>query len=1107
MAGKDLITNVVIGGKTTAGFNALAGRLETLGSTVDRIGSYVREFEKDSVKVYRSYEDNMLAAQYALSAQYDSASELSKVMSDLDKHASEWAGSTIFHTDDVSQAINEAAHAGWDYTKIIQGIPKAMLIAQAGSLDLSTGLDYLVKMMNATDTEFSDISTVVDQWSKAANLSATDIGEMGDAFMSLGSAAQFADSTQELFTMLAVLANVGTTGSQAGTALRGAMMRLVAPTTKAEAAMSLLGASSEEINEVLADTNVTNAAKTLEGLGFSAYDAEGNLLPMIDIFTGLHDSLKDLDEQSRYEILSAIFPLRNIAAANAFYKSIEKGNMAELFTSIGDSEGYAAEGADIMMSGMTGSIETLKSKWEEFERTVGKTLAPVIQDVADGLGGIVDAINGMDETQMSALVGAMTSLATVGPGLMAAGGAIRLFATLGPWGTAFVMAATGAGALVGYLTKLDEINFESSFGQMELDLDALGSHVDSLQSKFDAQQGAIAEWESALEAAEQAYATKSSQLSELLLTDVLTGKELTDADKDAIDKYVTDLYTTVTTAISNAESSNFGFLEALFSDAEAGSEEEAVYNTASQVLGGYFESVYGEAEAASQELRNKMTEALRDGNLNEAEREAIQASIDRYNQIMAQIASAQSSQAYYEQLYKAQTVSWDTASAFVEENATKMEEDLAANHAAFAQKYSVWAAAYEWARDNNEKFFTVDGVKRKVTDFDEEALARQVQREEEESAASIRSKYGEASMTMVDSLMAGSEYGDAWRLLRKAGINEDGTFNLDSMFTGLNSDELSAANSALAKLDQNWYSLIKRFPGGFFDTEQGEIAGGLIQQAGNAARTADEWRSSLELTGWDVVPTRGRDTLQAQEALTEAEARLAALQSRQAEVDAEIAEREGRLERNQGDTWSWWYTYAGGKDNDESALNGYTSVFGDVPGLYATQGNLTGEITDAQAEVAALQADLDALQAPDVQVDVDTSAWDSWTPQPKSGKVIPFMTGKAYSEGGRAVEASIFGEDGPEWAIPEEHSERTAALLDEARKASGFSWGELLSRYGGLNANPGGSGVVLNYSPTINATSADGVAGALEADKERLRRMLENLMDEQRTRDAVEAYA
>ena len=261
-----------LNGEVGAGASRIGDFLTSLGSTLDRIGGKTREFEKESVQVYRSYEDEMLAAKFALSAQADSTTELERQMAGLESAAQKWASTSIFHTDDVSKAINEAAHAGWDYEEILEGIPNAMLIAQAGGMDLSQGLDYLVKMMNATKTPMSDMGKVIDQWSMAANISATNIDEMGEAFMSMGAAAQFGDSTAELFSMLAALANVGTTGSQAGTALRSTLMRLIAPTTKAEAAMSLLGADAEELNEVLADTNVTKAAKKLEGLGFSAYD-------------------------------------------------------------------------------------------------------------------------------------------------------------------------------------------------------------------------------------------------------------------------------------------------------------------------------------------------------------------------------------------------------------------------------------------------------------------------------------------------------------------------------------------------------------------------------------------------------------------------------------------------------------------------------------------------------------------------------------------------------------------------------------------------------------------------------------------------------------------
>lgn len=94
------------------------------------------------------------------------------------------------------------------------------------------------------------------------------------------------------------------------------------------------------------------------------------------------------------------------------------------------------------------------------------------------------------------------------------------------------------------------------------------------------------------------------------------------------------------------------------------------------------------------------------------------------------------------------------------------------------------------------------------------------------------------------------------------------------------------------------------------------------------------------------------------------------------------------------------------------------------------------------------------------------------------------------------------GEAGPEWAIPEEHSERTAQLLNAAREASGFTWQELLGQYGGLrsgNSEP----TTLIYSPTIYAENAAGVEQALQADKERLNKWFKS----KKIRDEVEEYA
>ena len=117
-----------------------------------------------------------------------------------------------------------------------------------------------------------------------------------------------------------------------------------------------------------------------------------------------------------------------------------------------------------------------------------------------------------------------------------------------------------------------------------------------------------------------------------------------------------------------------------------------------------------------------------------------------------------------------------------------------------------------------------------------------------------------------------------------------------------------------------------------------------------------------------------------------------------------------------------------------------------------------------------------------------------------------------FAEGGRATEPSIFGEgDTAEWAIPEAHTERTAQLLNKAREASGFTWGDILGRFGGLNADPNHVNVNLTYAPTINAGSAEGVSDALDNDKGRVARIVreavKKAMNEARMHDELEVYA
>ena len=177
MAGgqQTLKTIVVLSGRVDNSFGIIGSELTQLGNKVNGVSSQLAQYGEESLNVYKNYEDGILETRSVLARQYSSSGELNKAMSSLEEHAQAWASTTIFHTNDVASAMATAAHAGWDYDKIISGLPASMLIAQAGGMELTDSVDMLSKMMASTGTSFNQSERFIDEWARAADLVATDI--------------------------------------------------------------------------------------------------------------------------------------------------------------------------------------------------------------------------------------------------------------------------------------------------------------------------------------------------------------------------------------------------------------------------------------------------------------------------------------------------------------------------------------------------------------------------------------------------------------------------------------------------------------------------------------------------------------------------------------------------------------------------------------------------------------------------------------------------------------------------------------------------------------------------------------------------------------------
>ena len=320
--------------------------------------------------------------------------ELQKVMKQLDSQAMQWANNTRFTTTDVTEAISEASHAGWDLDKILEGIPAAMNISMAGSMSLSEGLEYLVDITNAAGLSFEDLGSLTDYWAYAANKSSTTIPEMGAAMQKMGATMSFVKGDMAgLTTMLAVLANNGTKGTEAGTLLRNSMIRLLAPTQTAAEAMDALNLSSDELEEIYSNTaNLEKANAALEEAGFSAYDANGNLKSFLTTFEDLNRATKGMTEQERNEVLSAIFPSRTITGALALLDAAGKGWDGMYDNIRSNGSGYAEYAAETMESGLGGALRHLESVYNVTQTRTGKALSGLVETGAEGISGLLERI-------------------------------------------------------------------------------------------------------------------------------------------------------------------------------------------------------------------------------------------------------------------------------------------------------------------------------------------------------------------------------------------------------------------------------------------------------------------------------------------------------------------------------------------------------------------------------------------------------------------------------------------------------------------------------------------------------------------------------------------
>lgn len=361
-----------VGNGIKKGFGALA---TAAGAAFTAAGAATTKFVSDSVQAGMTFDKSMsqVAATmgYTVDQINDSTSEEAQNFQKLRDFALGMGKSTAFSASQAADALNYMALAGYDAETSMTMLPNVLNLAAAGGIELAAASDMVTDASSALGLDIEHTTLMVDQMAAAASKSNTSVAQLGDAILTVGGTAKgLAGGTTELSTALGLLADNGIKGAEGGTALRNILLNL---TPKSD-----------------------EAAEAMERIGLRAYDAEGNMRPLQDIFTEMSASMQGMSDLERKNILGAMFNKVDLKSVEALLGTTTD-RWDELTSAIENSENAAANMADTQLDNLAGDITLFKSALEGAEVVISDSLSPTLRGFVrfgtESIGKLTDAFS------------------------------------------------------------------------------------------------------------------------------------------------------------------------------------------------------------------------------------------------------------------------------------------------------------------------------------------------------------------------------------------------------------------------------------------------------------------------------------------------------------------------------------------------------------------------------------------------------------------------------------------------------------------------------------------------------------------------------------------
>ncbi len=282
---------------------------------------------------------------------------------------------------DATKSMLELARAGLTVEQSQAAVRGVLELATAAQIDNAEATSLVANALNAYHLPAAEAATVTDLYANAANNAQGSISDFGQAQAQVSAVAnQFGLSIQDTTNILTLAAKAGLRGSDAGTSLRTALLRLGAPTQQAR--------------------------KDLQALNLQIRDLDGNVRP--EVFAEFAAATAEMSADVRDAIAAEVFGQDAIRLAVLVgqqgvrgLRDIEQAN---------SRVGTGAELAAAQTKGFAGQLEALKSSSDTAAASLGAVLAPSVEVLLADLQLVPEAVTGASD--------ALSDLASVNiPGL------------------------------------------------------------------------------------------------------------------------------------------------------------------------------------------------------------------------------------------------------------------------------------------------------------------------------------------------------------------------------------------------------------------------------------------------------------------------------------------------------------------------------------------------------------------------------------------------------------------------------------------------------------------------------------------------------------------